>query len=38
MFKKGDAGVTLQNPWQNMMTGQREKGTLISIIKNAQQL
>lgn len=35
MFKKGsDVDITLQNPWQNMQSGQMEKGTLISIVKN----
>lgn len=35
MFKKGDnVDVTLQNPWQNMQSGQMEKTTLISIVKH----
>lgn len=35
MFKKGDdVDITLQNPWQNMQSGQMEKDTLISIIKH----
>jgi len=35
MFKKGDdVDITLQNPWQNMQSGQMEKDTLISIVKH----
>jgi hypothetical protein len=35
MFRKGDdVDITLQNPWQNMLTGNLEKDTLISIVKH----
>jgi hypothetical protein len=33
MFKKGDVDITIQNPWQNIKTGQLMKDTLISILK-----
>jgi hypothetical protein len=35
MFKKGGTiDITVQSPWQNMVTGKMMKDTLISIVKN----